>query len=435
MIKTIDLKIEKLNLGAQGIGYINGKVCFVDFVIPGEEVKAEIITEKKDYNVAKVIEIIRPSPSRVKPFCQVFGLCGGCQLQHIDYNKQLTLKREILIDTLRHIGKIELSDVEVFYHEPWYYRNRAQLPVQNGCNLKIGYFSKGTHRVISHEICYINQLEINNLLVILKERIKKSGIEIYDEIKHRGNLRHIIIRRGTNTGQIFVTFVTKEKLLPKKLYEGLMDEVKEIVGISQNINDKKTNRILGERNITFAGKNFYEEILTDKKFHIGPTSFFQINIPVFEKIIEKIKEEIEGGNILDLYSGVGVIGVCVAQMCENLIAIEENSASVKEGIKNAKLNGVSNIKFIAGSVENFIESIDKCDTLILDPPRRGAGEKVINHIAKLGAKKVIYLSCNPATLARDANFMLKNGYFIKKLYLFDMFPQTYHIESLMVLHF
>ncbi|MEO0124137.1 MAG: 23S rRNA (uracil(1939)-C(5))-methyltransferase RlmD [candidate division WOR-3 bacterium] len=434
MTKTIDLKIEKLNLGAQGIGYINGKVCFVDFVIPGEEVKADIIVEKKDYNVARVVEIIKSSPARVEPLCSVFGLCGGCQMQHIDYNKQIELKREILIDTLRHIGKIEYSDIKVFYNQPWYYRNRAQLPVQKNKELKIGYFKKGTHEVVSHNICCINQKEINSVVEILRGRIKKSNIEIYNESRHKGNLRHIIVKRGTNTGQIFITFVTKEKTLPGILYTGLLNECKEIVGVSQNINTKRTNRIFGEKNIIISGNSFYEEILDGKRFQVGPTSFFQVNTRVFEQIIKKIKQEIQGPIVIDLYAGVGVIGICVAELCNKLIAIEENPNSVKEGINNANLNGVDNIDFIEGRVEDKICSVRECDTLIMDPPRKGVGESVIQYFKDMNVKKVVYLSCNPATLARDANLIIKNGYKIKNVYLFDMFPQTYHIESLTIFY-
>lgn len=428
----IDLKIEKMNLGAQGIGYLDGKVCFVDFVIPGEEIRAVVIVKKKDYNVAKVLEIFNPSPARIKPNCPVFELCGGCQMQHIDYKYQVELKKAVLIDTLRRIGKFDIQKVEVVYEKPWYYRNRAQLPIQNNKDLKIGYFKKGTHEVVNHDCCHINQLEINQVTATLRRRLRNIKIDIYDESRHSGNLRHIIVRRGTNTGQIFITFVTKEKRLPEEINRGLIEEIPDIVGISQNINNERTNRILGRENIILVGNSFYEELVAGKKFQIAPTSFFQVNTEVFEKVIEKIRQEIEGRNVVDLYAGVGVIGICVADLCQRIIAIEQDQSSVKDGIRNAGLNKVSNIEFIIGKAEDKIGLIDDCETLILDPPRKGVGEIVINHLVKINVKKIIYLSCNPATLARDAGLILKKGYYIKKLYFFDMFPQTYHIESLMV---
>lgn len=433
--KIVELKIEKMNLGAQGIGYVDGKVCFVDFVIPEEEIKAEIITEKKDYNIAKCITIKEPSAYRIEPRCPLFMLCGGCQFQHIDYQYQVQLKKEILIDTLRRIGRIECSNIEVIAEQPWYYRNRAQLPVQDKDRLKIGYFKKNTHEVVNHDICYINQNEINQALTIIRKRIAVSGIKMYNEQNHSGNLRHIILRRGTNTGQLYLIFVTKEKSITKKLYDNLIDEIPELVGISQNINNQKTNRILGHKNILLDGTDFYEELIDNKVFQISPISFFQVNIKIFEKIIEKIKSEITGSTIIDLYAGVGAIGICLAQVCKKVIAIEENLHAVKDGIKNVQINRVENIEFIHGRVEQMTNKLNIGETVIMDPPRKGVEKSVIESITNLKIKKIIYLSCNPATLARDANLLINNGYTIKNVYLFDMFPQTYHIETLIVFEY
>lgn len=430
--KIVELKIEKMNLGAQGIGYIDGKVYFVDFTIPGEEIKAELITEKKDYNVAKCIEIKRPSHYRVEPRCPVFMVCGGCHLQHIDYQFQVQLKKEILIETLRRIGKIEWENIEVITEQPWHYRNRTQLPVQNKTGIKVGYFKKNTHEVVNHDICYINQNEINQATTIIRNRIVDSKIKVYNEVSHSGNLRHIILRRGTNTGQLYAIFVTREKAFPKKIYYNLRDEIPDLVGVSQNINSKKTNRIIGNKNITLAGTDFYEEIIDKKLFRISPISFSQVNIKIFEKIIEKIKSEINGSIIIDLYAGVGAIGICMAQICKRAIAIEENPWAVNDGIKNAQINGIKNIEFIQGRVEQMINKLKNGDTVILDPPRKGVAKSVIESLSKVKIKKIIYLSCNPATLARDANILINNSFQIKNIYLFDMFPQTYHIETLVV---
>jgi len=431
--KTAELKIEKMNLGAQGIGYINGKVCFVDYTIPGEQIIAEIVIEKNDYTVAECIKVLQPSPYRVEPECPVFKICGGCHLQHIDYKYQVQLRKEILIDTLRHIGKIEYNNIEIIADNPWYYRNRAQLPVQKNSELKIGYFKKRTHEVVNHNICYINQNEINQTLVVIRNRIEKTGIKIYNELNHKGNLRHIILRRGVNTGQLFIIFVTREEPIPNALYNDLINEVPGLVGISQNINPQKTNRILGKKNITLAGADFYEEIIDNKLFRIGPTSFFQINTRVFEKIIEKIKAEIAGSLIIDLYAGVGVIGICLSPFCEKLIAIEEIPEAVKDGIKNAQQNRIENIEFISGKVEEEIIKIKDGDIVILDPPRKGVEKEIIERLSKMKIKKIIYLSCNPATLARDARLLMQKNYRIEKIFLFDVFPQTYHIESLTIL--
>jgi len=431
---VLELKIEKLNLGGQGIGYRGGKVCFVDYCIPNEKIRAEVIVEKKDYLVARCIEILEPSPYRIEPKCPIFKICGGCHLQHIDYKYQLQLKKEILLDSFRRIGKFEYDNIEVISDHPWHYRNRAQLPIQKNRELKIGYFKRGTHEVVNHKICYINQPAINKVVNVIRDYIKKSKILIYDEFQHKGNLRHLIVRCGTHTGQIFITFVTKSDLIPEILYKGLIEEIPEIVGITQNINPQRTNRILGRKNIHLSGRDYYEEIIDKKIFRIGPASFFQVNSPVFEKIIEKIKEEGEGHRVLDLYAGIGIIGICLSSQFKKVIVVEENSNAVNDGIENARLSGIKNIDFVVGRAEDNLNLIKGCDMIILDPPRKGVKKEIIEEIVRMKIGKIIYLSCNPASLARDMSLFIKGNYKIEKVFLFDMFAQTYHIEAMVLIN-
>ncbi len=433
MHKQIRLTIEKLNLGGQGIGYINGKVCFVDFVIPGEEILASILLEKKDYNVAKSLEIIRPSPFRIKPECPLFMECGGCQLQHISYERQIDCKKGILVDTLRHIGKIDYNNIEIFHYTPWHYRNRAQLPIQKNGTVKIGYFSKGTHQVVNTNKCLINHEVIDSALCTIRKRIEMSGIAIYDELRHTGNLRHLVLKYGIDTDQLYIIFVTRKRVLPPALYKKLSEELPNLVGIVQNINSRRTNRIMGNENIVLAGRNYYEDRIHNKIFRIGPNSFFQINKPVFEKIITEIKKEISGSMILDLYAGVGVIGICVADLAETVMAVEENIAAINEGIANARINNVKNIKFVSGKVERKLTEIESADMIILDPPRKGIARETLDRLVELNSPRIVYLSCDPATLSRDTRSLINSGYHIKRACFFDMFPQTYHIETLMVL--
>ncbi len=432
-MRQIKIKIEKLNLGGQGIGYLNNKVCFVDFSIPGEEIIARVIYEKKDYIVAKCLEIIKPSPFRIKPECPVFMDCGGCHLQHISYESQIDFKKEILVDTLRHIGKIDYTNIEILHDTPWHYRCRAQLPIQKNGTVRIGYFSKGTHRVVNTDKCLINHEVIDNALHTIRKRIEMSGVEVYDELRHTGNLRHLILKYGVETDQLHIMFVTRKRVLPPTLYKRLSDELINLVGIVQNINSRRTNRITGNANIILDGRSYYEDKIRDKIFRIGPNSFFQINKPVFEKIVAEIKREISGSVILDLYAGVGVIGICIADLVETVIAIEENRDAVNAGIENARINNIRNIKFFPGKVEERISGIGHADTVILDPPRKGVHREALQKLSEMKPQKIVYLSCNPATLSRDAQFLLNNGYQIKRICFFDMFPQTYHIETLMVL--
>jgi len=428
-----EIKIEKMTLGGRGIGYIDGKVCFVHGSIPGEIVKVAITKEKKDYSVGRILEIINPSSYRVTPKCPIFNECGGCHLQHISYSHQIDLKKTIFLDTLTHIGKMQKDINDFIYKDEWYYRSRTQLPVQNKKDLKIGYFKTGTHRVVNQESCLINHQLINGTLSIVRKRIKKSNVSIYDEITHRGNLRHIIIKVGINTRQVFITFVTKDRYLPKNLYEGLNKEIENLVGVSQNVNSERTNRILGTENHNIFGQQFLEEKIGGKLFRIGAASFFQINIPVFEEILEDIKKEIAlygNGILLDLYAGVGAIGICVAENVRSVIAIEENLCAVKDGLNNANINHINNFKFIHGNAEEKLKLIKEADIAILDPPRKGASPEILDYLKKLKIKEIVYLSCNPSTFARDAHYLINNNFQIKKMMLFDMFPQTYHIESL-----
>lgn len=436
MAKILALKVEKMTMGGQGIGYINGKVCFVDRVIPGEIIQAEIFEEKRDYSIAKAMAVINPSPHRLNPACPIFNRCGGCQLQHISYKHQLDLKKKIFLDSLRHIGKIEANIDDFIYKDDiWYYRNRAQLPVQNKDNLKIGYFQSGTHKVIDQKTCLINHRLINSALPALRERIRKSNITIYDEPGHKGNLRHIIIKVGHNTNQVLISFVSKEKDLPKAIYEKLDKEIKGLVGITQNVNPLHTNRILGPHNHSLFGQNYYEEHIDSKVFRIGPSSFFQINTPVFKEVLKEIKNSISLTGkevVLDLYAGIGVIGIYLGERASQVIAIEESLDAVKDGIVSAEINKIKNLQFITNTVADGLRQIKNADIAILDPPRKGISKEVVEQLVKLKIKKIVYLACDPATFARDAKQLIEKNYRMEKIFFFDMFPQTYHIESLTI---
>lgn len=433
MSQLHELKIEKLTYGGQGIGYLNGKVCFVDQAIPGETVRIAIKIQKKDYNVAVIKEIVHPSKYRVKPRCPIFGMCGGCHLMHIDPNSQLLFKKEIFLDTLRRTGRINRPVDKIISDDPWLYRNRVQIPVQYDRRLKIGYFKSGTHQVVDHKLCHVNHRKINECLPTIRHRIEQSRISIYNEKKHAGNMRHFIVKVGINTGQTYVSFVTRESRLPRQLYAGLTQDISGCVGISQNINTDRTNRVLGYRDIRLEGREYYEEKLDDLIFRLSPRSFFQVNTNIFSKILENISRSlIPDMNVIDLYSGMGVIAMYIASRSRQVIAVEENAVAVKDGIENARLNKITNVKFMQGKVEEKLGRIRRADVIILDPPRRGVSISSIKPLDHLNPKQIIYLSCNPATFSRDARHLIDRGYRMSRLMLFDMFPQTYHIESLAI---
>jgi 23S rRNA (uracil1939-C5)-methyltransferase len=433
MTVTLEMKVEKMTLGGQGLGHLDGKVCFVNKAIPGETVRIEIIEDKKDYYVANPLEILQASPHRINPECPVFNRCGGCQLQHITYDHQLSLKREVFMETMKRIGKMEVVADLPFRSPPYLYRNRAQLPVQDGDGLKIGYFKPGTHRVVDHKYCPINHDLINRTLMIVRRRISESGVSVYDERKHQGVLRHLVIKAGVNTRQLFLTFVTNGRELTEPLYRGLHECMPELAGVTQNINSEKTNRVLGQENRRLWGSDFYEEQAGGFTYRIRTATFFQVNTPVFEVVLKTVRDSMYlTGNetVLDLYSGVGVLGSCLADRVKEVVAVEESEETVNDGKTSARANGVANIRFIIGDVSAALGEITAGDIAILDPPRKGTGPAIVDALARLKIKEVAYLSCNPATFARDAGYLRARNYELYKVLLFDMFPQTFHIEAL-----
>jgi len=433
MAKIFEIKIEKMTQGGQGLGHLDGKVCFVNKAIPGETAKIEIVEDKKDYCVANPLEIIQASPYRVNPECPIFNRCGGCQLQHISYEYQLVLKRDIFIETMSRIGKIEVTADLPVAEAAFFYRNRTQLPVQESNGLKIGYFKPGTHRVVDQKYCPINHDLINRTLGVVRHRVVEAGVPAYDERQHGGVLRHLAVKVGINTRQLFVTFVTTGQELDRRLYHDLHLALPETVGITQNINPGRTNRVLGSENRLLWGNDYYEERVDGFIYHIRTASFFQVNTRVFERILKTIRERLTlAGNevVLDLYSGVGVIGSSLSARVREVVAIEENKETVEDGIASARANGIANIRFITGDVAEKLGEIEGGDIAILDPPRKGVEKVIFDRLARFPIKKIVYLSCNPATFARDAGFLKIQNYDLSEVIIFDMFPQTFHMETL-----
>ena len=428
--------IEKLAFGGQGIARIEGKVCFVDGVIPGEVVRVRIVKNKRDYSVGAVTKILENSPHRITARCPVYLQCGGCQLQHVEYVHQVELKKQVVVDTCKRIGGFEPTIEEAFSGQIWNYRNKAQLPVENHRGIRVGYYRTGSHEVVEHESCPINADAINRALPVLKRRLAASKVSIYEEKSHGGSLRHLMIRAGTTTDQLHVTFVTKEVDLPTDLYSGLGTEIDGIVGISHNINPERTNRTMGRDTATLWGVEFIEERILDRVFRFGPSSFFQVNTQIAEAMVKTAVELLapDGREVLfDLYAGVGTFGVSIADRVSKVIAIEESGEAASYGIGNAERCGVKNVQFVKGRVEERLESVGPADAAIVDPPRKGLETIVIDQLGAKGPKKILDVSCNPSTFARDVKHFGAHGYRPGRCLIFDMFPQTYHIESMCLL--
>ncbi len=405
-----DLKIEKFDHEGRGIGYIDSKIVFVNNTIPGDRVMAKIIKNKKNYCIAKVTKFIEFSLDRVEPACPYFNYCGGCDLQNINYESQLKFKENKVKEILSKFGSIDMDKVKPILatsDNVFYYRNKLTFQVKK----QIGLFSRDSYNLVSVDKCYIASLQINNILLAIKDKIKLENIE------------QIVIRSSFYNKKTMVIFVGKNFNL---------DNIKSIHNIVDSIYIKENSNYKH-----VYGDMFIEEKLGNYIFRISPDSFFQVNSKTCVKLYDKIIEYgnfNQSENVLDLYCGTGTIGIYISKFVNKVIGYEINNYAVKDAEINKKNNLVDNIEFYCGSSELFYDNITtKIDIIIVDPPRSGLNEKTIKGIVSVKPCKVIYVSCDPVTLARDLNLLSEN-YDVIEITPVDMFPNTKHVECVCVLN-
>ncbi len=427
----LNLRVEKIIFGGSGLATFDNVKVFVPFSAPGDLVQVKIVERKKNYYVAEIKKILEPSKMRVKPPCPYFTDCGGCDLQHLSYASQLKIKQEFAFESLSRIGHLNIAKApSIIKSSPFHCRNKTQYPLR-GRPLKIGFYRSLSHHVINIDKCLLHPIIFDDIRAKIKELIIAAKEPIYHEIQHSGNLRHIIIRQGMNTDEILITFVTRTPSISEKLYKPLPQEFKNIVGITQSINPDRTNRILGDRNKTLFGNDYIMERVLDKKFKISADAFFQVNTQQAENMAFKLREYIGSAEqVLDLYCGVGFLSITASDLAKKIYGIEISRQAINDAIENARMNSISNIEYIASPVELAIRNYRNIDTIILDPPRKGCDENLLQNIARIKPKKIIYISCNPTTFARDIAILEKFNYRLEQYELMDMFPQTYHVESI-----
>lgn len=436
MTNEFECNIEKVVYGGIGICSFNNIKVFVPYTAPDDNLIVKVKNKKHNYWLADIKKIITPSPVRIEPQCQYYTVCGGCSLQHISYQSQLKIKTEYVLESLRRIGHINIEKYpNITPSVPFHYRNKTQFPLgRDGLKLKIGFYQQGTHRVVDIKKCLLHPPIFDDIRWIIKQNLKQTKASIYNESNHTGNLRHLIIRQGTKTNEILIVFVTRTNLLNQRIYDSLPKKFNNIIGIIQNINPERTNRILGKKNKILFGRDYNFECILDKKFKISVNSFFQINTFQTENIVKTLRKFIGSPkNLLDLYCGVGLFSISLADKCQRVIGIELEKQAINDAIENLKINNINNVEFICGPVEKVIQNFSDVDTVIIDPPRKGCSNDFLLYISKLKPKQIIYISCNPTTLARDLAVLAGNGYQIAELELFDMFPQTFHVESMVKL--
>ena len=430
----------------EGIAKIDDFVIFIPEAIIGEKVKIKVLKVNKSSAFGKIIEILEPSKYRVKSDCETYSKCGGCNLRHIDYKHSLEMKKNSVKNTLRKALKrdVEISEI-IGMENPCYYRNKLQYPVglDNNGKITMGVFANRSHRIIETLDCKIQNKDCQKIAKDVFEFLKEKNIQAYDEESKEGLIRHIIVRIGIKTNEIMVILVLNSWDLPyeKELIDFIINRNPKVKTIVKNLNNKNTNVILGQENKTIFGEGYIYDYLDDKKFKISPLSFYQVNPVQTVKLYQKAVEfaELSGNEIIfDLYCGVGTIGIFASNKAKKLYGIEVIENAIKDARLNAKINNIDNAEFFVGNVEEILpkflkEREIKPDVVFLDPPRKGCDITAIQTLLDVKPSKIIYISCNPASLARDLK-IFDEKYEIKKISLVDMFPGTSHVECVAVLN-
>ena len=434
------LEVSALSSDGAGISRTNRGIVFVHGALPGETVSASIVARKKDFAVADTKEVIASSPGRCRPKCKYYGRCGGCQLQHADYETQLTLKAGIVRDAMTRLGGFTVGNLECEPSpEAWNYRNKAAFPVQNiHGKICTGFYRAGTHRLEFIRQCPVNAKRLNEIYGKLLDGLdnERYPFDGYDERNGTGKLRHIIARTGINTGESLLSFVINGKLSAKsvKALASLGSSARPST-LTLNHNSKPGNVILGTYTENLTGSGLITEMLGKYRLAFDTASFFQVNTGTAEKLFTYAASQVRGArNILELYSGTGSLTCYLAGNAESVTSIEEWRGAVKMASRNLQANGFGNVEALCGRSEEVIGELQgKYDAVVLDPPRDGCNRLVLDAVNRFGGRRVVYVSCNPATLARDCKILAGYGYGLESLKAFDMFPQTAHVESVAVM--
>jgi 23S rRNA (uracil1939-C5)-methyltransferase len=429
---VVELLIDKLVQGGDGLATLDGMKVFVPFSAPQERVRARIVTQKRDYAVAEIEEILEPSPLRVSAPCPHYGVCGGCQLQHINYQGQLVVKKIYVNEALQRIGQVFVPVRNVTTEaEPWHYRNKTQYPVGTvGKEMAIGFFRRGTHDLLDVPACLLHPVEFDRLREAIRAILLAAGETGYDESKHNGNVRHVVLRQGICDGGLLAIVVTRTSQFDQRAAE-LIAEQPGVTGVMQSVVSTRTNRIMGPQTAVLAGSGHLSQTVLGSTFQVSASSFFQVNIQQAEELVRKILKHVapKGDElVLDLYSGVGMISLLLAPFVQRVSAIEADATAVEDAKANALAQAVRNVEFFCGDVAREIGRVTSTDVVILDPPRKGCPAETLRQIAALKPKRIVYVSCNPATLARDLATLEQSGYTTHEIEPVDMFPQTFHVE-------
>ena len=442
MEQELIVEIEELsNLGA-GIAKYNGKVIFIENTCPGDKVKIKLTKQNKTYAFGQLLEIITPSIHRVKPFCPMQKICGSCQIQFIDYNEQLQIKKQIVKDCTRNL-ELEVGNT-IPSPEIRGYRHKIQYPVsetQNSKRIIAGYYKPKTHEIVNIKYCPIQPEICDEIIEYIRITAPKYNISGYNEKKHSGILRHVVIRSSADSGNNLLIMVINDNKLSKQIKqfgEDIYQHFDKISGVCVNFNNKKTNLILTDKTEPLCGESYIEEKLCGITFKIGANTFFQVNPKsaenIFQYVKQYIKENFDLPTILDAYAGIAAFGIVMADISKKIVSVEENKESISLAKDVLKINKINNVELHAEDTAKYLQTTEKqFDITILDPPRKGCTKESLDGVLKVTKSKIIYVSCNPQTLARDLEYLISKGAKVDFIQPFDMFCHTYHVETVTII--
>lgn len=438
----------------EGVGRVDGFTLFIHGALPGEKIRVKVLKVKKQYGYAKLLEIMEASPDRVDAPCPIYKQCGGCQLQHLSYEAQMRWKRQLVIDNLTRIGKLQVGGEQeegvvikptLGMSDPWRYRNKAQVPIGLGSmegGLVGGFYAQGSHRIIDMEACLIQHENNDTVVATVKRIARQLGIRPYDEESGKGLLRHVIARYGFNTGEIMVVLVTNGRDMSRvdELVGLIREEIPGVRSICQNVNVDRTNVIFGDVTKVLWGSDVIYDTIGDIRFAISARSFYQVNPVQTEVLYGKALEYAQLGGeevVIDAYCGIGTISLFLAQNAGKVYGVEIVPEAIEDARRNALLNDVRNAVFEVGAAEEVIPAWKQQgvtpDVIVVDPPRKGCDAALLETIVAMQPERVVYVSCNPSTLARDLRVLEDGGYRTLEVQPVDMFPHTVHVESVALL--
>lgn len=439
--EEIELEITGLTHEGDGVGKVEGFTLFVPHALPGEKILAKVLKVKKNFGYGKMLRVLQESEHRQEPPCPVYHQCGGCSLQHLSYEEQLNQKTAIVQDNLKRLGKIEHAKVHptIGMEDPWRYRNKAQVPIgEEEGGLIGGFYAQRSHRIINMDACLIQHEKNDEVVDLVKKVASSLGIRAYDEETGKGLLRHVVVKVGFKTGEIMLVLVMNDSQIPnqEELVNQLTKKLDGLKSVVLNINRKQTNVIFGDETKVLWGEPYIYDYIGDIKFAISARSFYQVNPIQTEILYGKALEyaDLTGNEtVIDAYCGIGTISLFLAQKAKKVYGVEIVPEAIADAKRNARLNAMENVEFAVGEAEKIIpwwyaQGI-QADVVVVDPPRKGCDETLLDTLIQMKPKRIVYVSCNPSTLARDLRILEDGGYLTQGVQPVDMFPQTFHVES------